>query len=529
MIHLQLFKGMIPRFHPALLPDGYAQKCRNARMRNGALVPYRSPTLVTALSDGPFTHARKFGSTWLGFKKSVSIVPGPVAGDRAYIAGDGVPRVQTFGDNAFSFPLSLPSPVSDASVTVVTGAPGDEAERIVFAYTWVTSLGEESPPSPLSDEVMFSPGMVVEVGSFSATPSERGITHRRIYRSVQDFDGSTGLYFVKEVAVDVSSYNYSANDPVGEPIPTVDFDSPPDGLAGLTTMPNGIIAGFSGRDLYFCEPWKPHAWPQKYMLTVDYDIVGMAAFGSALAIMTKGTPYIVQGTHPESMVMERMDENRPCVSARGIVDLGYAAAYPSPDGLVIISTQGAQLITRNLFTREEWTKLKPSTFVAAQYEGRYVFLHGTDDGDLADMGLIDLTGDTPFHMDCSAAGLDLFFEIETGNLYLLDADGVSVKQFDGTGGPLMTATWRSKRIHTPAAMSIGWGFVRADSLGAPSDTCKTRIHVGGGADPYHTMTSVNAPERLPAGRLDDTFEVEIETNMQVYSFGASSNVLQLTG
>ncbi|MCK7581114.1 MAG: hypothetical protein MZV65_39460 [Chromatiales bacterium] len=30
------------------------------------------------------------------------------------------------------------------------------------------------------------------------------------------------------------------------------------------------MAGFPGRDIYFCEPYRPYAWPVEYMQSIDY-------------------------------------------------------------------------------------------------------------------------------------------------------------------------------------------------------------------------------------------------------------------
>ena len=62
--------------------------------------------------------------------------------------------------------------------------------------------------------------------------------------------------------------------------------------------------------------------------------------------MTKGMPYVAQGTHPENMTAARLDVNLPCVTARGIVDMGYAVAYPSPYGLVMISANDAEKMAK---------------------------------------------------------------------------------------------------------------------------------------------------------------------------------------
>ena len=36
-----------------------------------------------------------------------------------------------------------------------------------------------------------------------------------------------------------------------------------------------MIAGWKDNEVWFCEPYRPHAWPVKYVVNVDYPIVGL--------------------------------------------------------------------------------------------------------------------------------------------------------------------------------------------------------------------------------------------------------------
>ena len=50
----------------------------------------------------------------------------------------------------------------------------------------------------------------------------------------------------------------------------------PDGpMKGLTALPNGIMAGFTGKRICFSEAFLPHAWPANYRITLEEEIVGM--------------------------------------------------------------------------------------------------------------------------------------------------------------------------------------------------------------------------------------------------------------
>ena len=282
--------------------------------------------------------------------------------------------------------------------------------------------------------------------------------------------------------------------------------------------------------MFFCEPYRPHAWPTKYKLLCDAPIVGLSAFGSTLAILTRGTPYIAQGSHPDSVVMAKMEQYLPCVSARSIVDMGYSCAYASRDGLVVLSESGAQIVTRNLFTRKQWLQLQPSGFVAAQYEGRYHFLHNPAGGDRV-MGIIDLTGETPDYLTGDTTAADLYYDPDATTMFMLDAKvgastaNLQIRQYDPFTGSPLTYTWRSGRLTSGNAVNFPWARVDRDA-GAGSVTVNV---YGNGGTLIHSFTTANEPVRMPGGRLDDTFEVEIIGTARVFNFGMGFNPQDLAG
>ena len=157
---------------------------------------------------------------------------------------------------------------------------------------------------------------------------------------------------------------------LGEEIPTVTNDAPADDdvgnhkdgpLLGLVSMPNGILAGFSGQTVSFSEAFQPHAFPDEYKLTVKSDIVALSPLNTGLLVLTKGKPAIVQGLDPASMSMMEIDSSLSCVSKRSVVDMGEFTVYASPDGLVMATDSGLNLVTDQTFTRDQWQDFGPSS------------------------------------------------------------------------------------------------------------------------------------------------------------------------
>lgn len=447
------FTGEVPKAQPRLLPATGAQRAENLRFAGGDLRPLRRSRLVRRFTEplaGPIRTIHRHQGEWLAWSTLVDAAPGPVAQDRLYYTGDGAPRMRVDGT---VYPLAVPRPA--VALTAVVAGEATSADDLVttriYTFTWVTQFGEESAPAKASTEVDWAPGQSVVLSGFPAPPAGRAITRQRLYRSQTAASGATSFNFIAERdASDASFTDDVAVDDFAEVLPSTDWTAPPDDLAGLISLPNGMMAGFVDRDLYFCEPWHPHAWPEKYVLTTDYPIVALGAFGTAIAVLTQGNPYLVSGTAPESMAMERLDVNLPCINARGVVDMGHAVAYPSHDGLVTVSASGPAVVSATVFDVEQWRALNPATLVAGRYEGLYVAAYETlDSQGAAERGLIllDAGGSSGFLARATATAEAMCNDMATSRLFLLD--GLSVREFDAPGEPFETLRWRSRQFVVP--------------------------------------------------------------------------------
>ena len=560
-IALSGFQGESPRTIPRILPDSMAQQAFNTKLDNGSINPIHRARFVNHLEQEAQTiYLHK--EQWIGWDAVVNAAPGPVADDRLYYTGDGAPKMR-YEDQIYNLAIALPDGKPVASVA---GTPDpDLLSSVIYAYTWVSDLGEESEPSPLSDSVEWSPGLITTVRGFSVPPANRRITMMRIYRSQTSSTGATELYFIAERPAGVGDF-IDDNLTISELIPSTDWNAPPDDLHGLIPLPNGMMAAFVGKKLYFCEPYRPHAWPEKYVLTMDYTIVGLGAFGSSVAIMTTGTPYVASGTTPENMVPEKLELNLPCVNARSIVDLGYAVAYASHLGLVSIGSGGASVVSNGIFTRDQWKQMNPYSFVAGQYAGRWMASYAyTDETGEGKRGIIiiDLSGDQPFVIRNTDYATSMFYDIETGALYLLKSGG-NIYEWDAISEPFGEQLWRSKKFVINTEICFGALLVEGDDTMTAAqkktlsdkakaimaanmaimDTHRSGGEIGGAAigvlplggslldeasfEPTSLAVSVyadgvlrwttsklNQVVRLPGGYLARTWEIEVRGNIQI--------------
>lgn len=361
-----------------------------------------------------------------------------------------------------SYVLGVPAPTTAPTATLVSGAPVTPVDT-AYVYTFVNAWGEESAPSPVSNIVACDFDVEsIDLTTMDAAPTGDyvPISSWRIYRVASGTVGAEYL-FVAEVTINTSSPQYNDSiltDALVEVIPTEDWNFPPSGLIGLTEMANGIFAGFVGNKVYFCEPYVPYAWPEKYSYTVPFDIVGLGSFGSTLVVMTKSRPYTITGTTPESMSPSKLPERQACVSKRSIVSFGLGVAYACPDGVYYIGEDGKRLLTEHYYTRKEWQDLVPTASHAERYDGNYViFFTQSKTGLLIDPE----TGPTTLSIDADAVWSD----DEGDRLYMAIYDDVAlttnINEFNAGGGRLVY-TWRSKRFIMPQLLAMTSCKMNAD-------------------------------------------------------------------
>lgn len=465
MAKLQLlgFSGEIPRMVSRLLPQNSAEMAFNTRLDDGGLTPIRLSRFTHIFPTPPvdaFKTLYRHGAEWLAWENLVYPVPGPVAQDRLYIFGDGAPKMRLSGT---TYDLAVSAPPTALTATVSGTPTSEDNVTRLYVYTNVTQFGEESEPSPVSDEVDWKPGQTVTLSGFDTTmQGNRTAAQQRIYRS-QTGSTSTQLFLIAERAATTADFvDNISPEAIQEPLASAAYNPPPDGLTGVVSMPNGMMAGFMGKDVYFCEPYLPHAWPELYVMSVDYPIVGLGAYGTTLVVMTEGNPYIMSGSAPENMQSEKLELNLPCINARGIQDLGYAVAYPTHAGIVLVQNGSAAIGSEQLFSRDDWQALFPSTMVSGQFNGRYLSCYSYSDeagNEYSGTIIMDVTGAQPFIIRSDITPDAFFYDVVSGDLFFVL--GAEVYTWDARGQVNALQYWRSKEFVLPRPTNFGAILIEA--------------------------------------------------------------------
>ena len=505
--------GVAPKITPELLPPNLAQTALNVRLHNGGVQSLKAPvTVATPTKAGSAVTIYRFGKNqpesqyWFKWTTPVSVARGPIAGDTeetTYYSGDGLPKKTRFGLATSSgtdypvayFNVKVPAPTGAPTLTPEAGTGPVVAETRAYVYTNVTAWGEESAPSPASLADVTST-TVIRLSNFTAFPTgsydfSSGSACRRIYRSVSSSSG-TNYYFVGEILPGVTNWADTTDiASVGEPLPSLDWDTPPDDLSGLIALPSGALCGFSKKEVCFSVIGAPYAWPQKYYLTCDYNIVAVAAMGQGVIVLTDGYPYFINSSDPESAQMIRLDEEQACVSARSVVAFGGGVVYASPDGLVSITQSGTTILTKDLYDNETWRALTPANIFAVKHDNRYY-------GFLASGGFIlDTSGNFTFHdVTATSAYVDPVLD----QLYV--AVGTTVQKWDN--GTAKTHVWKSKRHNLGKPVALTCAQIKANAF----TNLTFKMYVDGVLKYTKVVTSAE-PFRLPSGFRSRIYEFEI--------------------
>ena len=512
-------------------------------------------------------------------------------GDEVYFTGTTVPEplvpntvyfVRKQNANSFWVALTSGGAKIDFTTTgsAVLGYPNSEPVLRAYVTTWVSAYGEEGPVSPA---VLVS-GRQTDVWTLTipaASATDRGgengddryLATTRIYRTVTSVTGVATFYLVDEIPITTLSFvDEESDDDIASNniLESTNWTAPPSDLEGITAMPNGILAGWRANELWFSEPYRPHAWPAAYVIVVDYPIVGLGVTNQTLVVCTEGYPFTASGIHPASIALSISPSLEPCLSRGSILSTTEGVYYASPNGLVYAGLGRIENITRTLLTKDKWQSLtQVQTLRAARFGTAYYAFGGTQSGvfdplsfdplsfaldnyegsyggvlvDPADprIGFNLLSYTTPVTAVQNDPWSGEIFIIKSDNLYR-----IALEALDPTR---RVYKWRSKVFQVPkpgnlAAMKVFWKIpTSAPDATADAPTVDSAVEfpelpdgstygvvrLYANEDLVWTRNLVTSGElmRLPSGYKSDVFQLEFETYVSIYSFQIATSSKEL--
>jgi len=308
-------------------------------------------------------------------------------------------------------------------------------------------------------------------GTVVSVVDEYAFTFNQTAIDVGETAETTGTLFhdVSELSTSTARYwgdggDYSFTDDflvssLNTIVPSEEYDPPPTNMKGLRTAHNNILVGFFDNQLCFSFPDKPHAWPEKYRLTFESDIVAIEPVAGYIIVLTKEYPYSVSGNDPATMVSARIDTLYPCVSKRSVVNMGYGVVWATWGGLAVFSpSTGIDLITKFVHDWDTWEDtLDPATLIGHYYNGKYFGSH-TSRSFIFERD--DKIGG--YFVNIQYTFNAAWSDPETGTMYYVSGSNGEIFEWDNEDQILSPLEWKSKTIITKDYLNLGAARVIAD-------------------------------------------------------------------
>jgi hypothetical protein len=594
-VKLDAFGGMVPAADDRLLPDRAAVHSENTWLYKGRLSGIPQPTLVRTCTTGTGKVFRIPNgqpdanhipdSIWLEFvNPDTDVVRAPVIGDefdRYYWASSShAPRYNTrdrieAGDDPWL--LGIPQPA--APELVVTGGAADVETRS-YVVTWVSAYGEEGPvsdPVTVTDnpdgswDLTLTAAAATDLGGVG---DDRYLTHTRIYRTIVSSLGVATYYLVEEIDISDLSYSDTLDDDevlLNNALVSTNWTGPPDDLEGFTMMPNGILVGWRNNELWFSEPYRPHAWPAAYVQVVDYPIVGLGVINQTLVVCTQGYPAFATGINPSSVTLSHTRNLEPCMSRGSIVSAPGGVYYASPNGLIFATLSGVANITYDLISKDEWDRFIALTTVRAGLLGNAYYAFGSQiagsfdedgfdtdsfaqedfDGAYSGFMLDPINKTVAFNvMSHPVAAVNVTNDPWSGELFLIKADDnlyrIDLANLEPNPSVYL---WRSKVFQTTSDRNFGviqifWELPAGtpedlgDAPGTPGSAefpelqgtyGVVRVYADGVLRFTRELATSGEKMRLPSGFKASFWQIELETYVDVLSVQMATSMKALVG
>lgn len=437
---------------------------------------------------------------------------------------NGVHDVISVDSNFVTISLANMDPADHSSGGTWKFIPNDLSvfERF-YVYTYIARMGtllQEGPPSPVSTVLGLLNDSDVDLIELSVPPAGFNISRIRIYRTVLGND-TAEFKFVAEIGATNTTFTdtlLEGSTNIGEVLLSEDWGPPPTDLHSIVQMPNGIMVGLSKNEVFLSEPFQPHAWPDAFRRSMNFDGISTGVFGNTVLITTDGTPYLLTGNDPAEMTMDKLELSQSCSSKRSTVDMGYSVLYASPDGIVQVAPGIARLVTNPLFTKDEWDELNPSSMLAARWDDRYVAFFTKTDGERGGF-VFDPKNPEASYTELNVVAEAAYTEPDDADLFLVDAAN-DIVEFDADQATDLEFTWLSKRFHLPRPVNFGAAMVHAEAYPVGFTLRSIEKELSGGAEGqaverFTKSVINNKPFRMPSGYTADEIQIELRGNTTI--------------
>ncbi len=584
-ISVKNFGGMIPAVESHLLPMDNADYTNNCYLYSGSLKGFPATKILHTFVDPnaatafrlPASYANAddmYGAFWFEFENpDTDLVRAPVFGeiyDRYYWASSSdVPRYDTrarIESGAAHWMLGIPTP---AAVSVVASAPSGAAQTRTYGITRVSAYGEEGAMSTtLATLGTVSGTWTLTIPAVGATDDgsvgdDRNITHTNIYRTVVGSSGVATYFFVAQIAGSAVTYVDTVLDNVVSANAILESDGtgignawtpPPSDLKGFIMMGNGVVAAWRNNEVWFSEPYRPHAWPVNYAQTVEFPIMGLGVVNQTLVVCTSGYPVTMTGSHPSLMNNAKLNAFEPCTSRGSVLSTPEGVYYASSNGLVLVNIGQAQNITRDMITRDKWKQITKDTHLRAVRFGTAYYAYGSVSAGVFEDTAFDVSVSTGSFTNFDQSGaingilidvqnqrvafniltsayplLDVISDAFSGELLLARNGAVEWLDQSDAASILQPYIWKSRIFKSPVRDNIGAlrvYFQAQDAVSQPNYGL-IKLFANGIQVDSRALASSGDLMRLPSGFKATFWQFQVEAQVEIFSINLASTVKEL--
>lgn len=536
-IKLERFGGLVPRYIPSLINDTQASLAYNVNLKGSILEPFREPKEVEVTDiDCIRTLHRLPNCCFLSFKEDcVSIARWLPTCERVYITGlKEYPVVASVGVscNLEYKRVGLPRP-EPLKVTYSENTPKEQTSVLrSYVYTYVDSFGGEGQPSEATEVTLVDPKTIGHI-DFPTPPSGWDIDGINLYRLTQEFnegsqEGYSEYHLVARLNLVFDFDDDVSEDELTETLSSTQYAPPPDGLENITALPNGVLFGSVGNEIWFTAPYEPQAWLKKYTLVLDDEVRGLKYSNGNIYALTDGHPYVigleVDKNNQRSVL--RIPYPAPIISIKSLVEVPNGVIYATTSGLVNVSQSRVSVLTSPWFSKDDWASIHPNTLAGAIVEGKY--LGSTDRlSFLFDLRLnaendgIDNNDFMPITLSFNA-----LYASDSGELYV--AMGNVIGQWDA-GVNYLKFMWKSKDLELGSDVCLSGAKVNLVDYSYPlkaSDSLEVSLE---GDDRVIFQRDINNSKafRLPSNRRYQKINIKISGKLRVKSLEIGASFKEL--
>lgn len=549
------FKGIAPRYDSHLLGDGFATTAKDVNLWHGTLRPFREKKLCREIKQA--TKSVFYDNCcWKEFDKCVEFTRLNTTCGRQVVTGLFDYPATSCSDecNPRWIRLGLPSPGTAPTVERLDPLEGKkscyspnlidsiEYKRATrtYVYTYVNSCCDEGPPSYPTETLDVDDGGRVMLSGFNTPSAEYDVKSIRIYRLASGFDiNNTSIenfnidetnalsdyYLVDEIPVGTAAYIDDKMDyELGYAMETQEYVAPPKDLRGIISVDGTQLAGITGGNkIRFSTPNFPHAWQEADELTVPDKIQALVEFKSDIVVLTCGALYKVEPIEDCKTVgcrkVTKTLEDYPLVSCCG--GHGYAltpkgVVFASIDGLILTDGVQATNITSPYFAPDDWKALHPDRMSVA-YNRDSVYFFSNVAGYCLQFP-VSLTEWENSHLIELSDRPEYAFG-ENDELYLVEKG--AVYRWD-RGDTYRPYHWVSKKEISPTQINFAGAKVSRYNNGDV-----TFKFIGDDILIKEYSPLQTEKFRLPSGRRDVEFQVDLKGTAEVYQVEVSTSYTEL--